>query len=253
MNKKKILTIIASVLIFCFIGVILIFINGMWGNPISAAIATKSIKSYVSKTYPDMDLEVTKAKYNFKFNTYMSKIQSKSSMDTNFTVDWSDGSIYDSYEYDVLRRYKTFDRLSREFDSKVEEIISKEFEHETSILIADFGKGDMDLSNLSLDMPLDIANPPFPAYLTVYVINSEISYEALSSCLLELYHIMQKHGIPIDLYSVVLEDTLQGEEKPDPEGESLYLFDYPADKIESEELIEEIKLHQKEYEENHLK
>lgn len=253
MNKKKLAIIVTTVLFLCIFGIVLMFINSFWGNPISAAIATRSIKSYVKETYPDMDLEISDAKYNFKFNSYVSWIQSKTSKDTNFTVDWSDGAIYDSYEYDVLGRYRTFERLSTEFSQKVVEIVRKEFKYETSILYGDFGKSELDLSKLTLDMPLDFNNLPLPTDLTVYIMSDEISYEVLSAHLLELYRIMESHQIPIDQYTVVIEEPIPGEAKSALNGESLHLIDFPSEKIESEDLIAVIKEHQKAYEAEHTK
>lgn len=253
MNKKKIVNIIIVVFLFCIVGVVLLFINAFRGNPISAAIATKSIKNYVKETYPDMDLEVSDAVYNFKISSYVSKIQSKSSIDTSFTVDWSGGKIYDSYEFDVLGKFTTYKRLSKEFDNKVTEIINQEFPYEITLLIADFKFDKTDFSKLTLDMALDMSNPPLTTYLTVYLTSDVINYEFLSARLLELNKIMEEHQIRVDIYSIIVEEPMENGEKADPNGESIHLYDFPVEKLGAEDLIAAIKEHQKEYEANNSK
>lgn len=251
--KKSIKIIIVTLLILGFLSFIFWIVNSIWGNPISASIAGHKIKNYVQQTYPDMDVEISKVTYNFKFNTYQSQIQSNTSKDTRFRIEWYDGRIFDSYEIDVEGRYVTYERLSTEFSNKVEEIVRKEFPYETSILFADLSKTEINSDKLSLDMPFDVHQPPLPTALTIYILCNEISYDQLSARLLELYDIMNSYQIPIDLYNVVLEEPLQEGEKPAPGGEALYLYDFPVEKIASTDLIAVIKEHQIAYEAEHEK
>lgn len=237
-----------------FVGFIANLVIAFYGNPISSAIATKKIRTYVSETYPNMELKVPKAVYNFKFDEHISHVKSKTSQDTHFDVSWVRGKIYDSYENFVTGRVNTFDRLSREFSDKVEQVIQKEFPYKTSILFADLGKEEQNIEFLTLDMPLDLSNPPMHAELVIYILSHDASYEFLSTRILELQQLMQKNNIPIDNYSVVVEEPLiEGEEKAAPDGERIYLYDFPSDKISSDNLIEVIKEHQKTWEASHQK
>lgn len=253
MNKRRLGTIIIILILLFIIGVIFLFFDSFYGNPIGAAIAKHKITNYVQTKYPDMNLDMSKVKYNFKNDSYFSIIQSNKVDDIRFTVYFSSGELNDTYKNDVTGRYKTYDRLSREFDSRVEEIISKNFMHDIDFVLADFGKDDNDLRNLTLDMPLDLTNPPLPAYLSVYLYSSDVNYEKLSSCLMELYDIMNNNSIPIDFYSVVIREPLPEGEKAAPDGEHLHLFDFPAEKIQSNNLIIDIKEHIRAYEEEHEK
>ncbi len=251
MQRKRIhwSTIILVIILLLFLSFIASFIMAFYGNPITAAIATNKIRSYVSETYPEMELEVPKAGYNFKFKEYISHVKSNTSPDTHFDVSWVKGKIFDTYESFVIGRGNTFDRLSREFSDKVEQILQKEFPYQTSILFADLGKEEQNIKHLTLDMPLDVSNPPMPAGLTIYIMSHDASYEFLSARILELKQIMEENSIPIDTYTVVVEEPLiDGEEKADPEGERIYLFDFPSNKISSDNLIEVIKEHQKSWE-----
>jgi hypothetical protein len=216
-------------------------------------IATSQMRSYVEKNYPDMNLEVSKAGYNFKFKDYVAHVQSTTSVDTGFSVSWNDGKINDSYEIDVLKRYNTYQRLQRELSHIVETAIGNEFPCRTSILFADVYKATDDFSMLTLDMPLDTETIPLPVTLTIYFYQDEINYEVFSKRLLELYDIMNRNKIRMDFYSVVMEEPSEDGEKPNSSGESIYLYDYPANKIVSEHFIEDIKEHIAEYEKEHEK
>jgi hypothetical protein len=253
MKNMKWSRIIITVITLLFVGFVINLITSFYGNPITAAIATSNIRSYVEKTYPLSNLEVPKASYNFKFSEYASHVQSKTSMDTEFSVAWSKGRIYDSYESDVVNRYTTFQRLQQEFSKTIEDIVIKEFPYETSMLFADLGKADTDLKKLSLDMPLDLNNPPLPSTLVIYILSNEISYEYLSARLLEVRDIMEQHKIPIDFYSIAIEEPMPEGEKSAPGGQSIHLIDFPAEKIGNENLVEAIKEHQREYEEKRKK
>jgi hypothetical protein len=248
MKRKILVRILLTVFILLFLTFLFNIYNSLFGNPISAAIAASKIHDYVNQTYSDMDIEVSEASFNFKFDEYYSRVKSKTSMDTCFTVSWSNGKIYDSYESDVTNRYMTYQRLSLEFTNEVEKIISEEFPYECSILFADFGKSDTELKSLTLDMPLNLENPPLPSTLTAYVLSKNVSYEFLRDRLLELANIMEKHDIKMDFYSVVIEEPLPEGEKAAPGGKSLYLYDFPAEKLTESDLMEAIRQHQKLYE-----
>jgi hypothetical protein len=253
MGKNKLLKIMMGVVVLIFLGLILSVVNGFYGNPLSATIATNRIRAYVNDQYPDMDLEVSKAKYNFKFSEYYSRVESKTSQDTNFSVGWSKGRIDDDYEYEVKNHFTTYRRLQEELDHTVQEILEREFPYETSIEFMDFSK-ESDFSLLQLDMSIDMSNPPLPTTLTVYILSKDINYDILVERMRELADIMDKNEIHVDYYSIVLEQPLkEGEEKPAPDGERLYLYDFPADNMQQQNLIGLIKQHQSDWEENHTK
>jgi hypothetical protein len=52
---------------------------------------------------------------------------------------------------------------------------------------------------------------------------------------------------------LVLQEPLAGGEKAAPEGRSLYLYDFPSEKISEPDLAASIKEHQKEWEEENSK
>ncbi len=241
MSKKKIHRIIWAITIFLIVFLSFSIYNSIMGNPISAKIANSKIKAYVSNTYPDLDLTVSKTRYSFKDSSYSSLVQSKTSQDTVFSVSYIQGKITDHYDYEVASHITTYQRLTDSFQNEIENILNREFPYTSSILIASYGKEDSDMDKLTLDMPFDLNNPPMPASLTIYSISEEQTYEILSERLVELKTIMDQHQIPISTYSLVLESS---DEKNKPAESRLYLFDFPAEKIDSKDLISEIKNHQ---------
>lgn len=241
-DTKNLLKVLGGLGAFSILGFLLFIVNSFVGNPISSMHATYEIKSYVKDTYPDLNLKVESAVYNFKNSEYASRVNSEDSIDTTFRVAWRKGRIIDGFDYEVTSRYSTFIRIQNEFNKAVEEIIEKEFPYQTSILFADLYKEDF--SDLELDMTLNIQEPPLPATLTVYILSNEISYEVLRDRLLELYRIMTKHKIPIELYNVVIEETTEDGKDRIPGGESIHLFDFPTEYIDEPDLIGIIKEHQ---------
>ncbi len=241
MNKKKIHRIIWAITIFLIVFLSFSIYNSIKGNPISAKIANSKIKAYVNNTYSGLDLTVSKTRYSFKDSSYNSLVQSKTSQDTVFMVSYTRGKVTDYYDYEVANHITTYRRLTDSFQKEIETILSREFPYTSSILIAAYGKEDSDIDKLTLDMPFDLNDPPMPASLTVYSISEEQTYEILSERLVELKTIMDQHRIPISTYSLVLEPS---DEKNKPAESRLYLFDFPTEKIDSKDLISEIKNHQ---------
>lgn len=253
MIAKNICKIIVGIITGAIVLFIINIITSFTGNPISASIAESKINEYIEAEYSfirDLDYKEKKAKYNFKFGCYGKYVQSASSPDTGFYVYYSDGKVDDEYEGYVLGKFNTFSRLTNEFDDIVEKIIEEGFPYETDMVIAGIAKEEDGIKQLELDMPLDIHNLPAKSELTVYVYANTISYEVLRDRLVELDLLMKKNDIRIDIYSVVIEEPRTENEK---HGERLHLFDFPAEYIASDNLIETIKTHQKQWEDKHEK
>jgi len=108
-NKKLLVQIVAGAVGLCIIGFLLSALNGIFGNPLSAALARNKIRVYVAENYAEENFQVPRATYNFKDQSYMTIIQSETSADTRFSISvLRDGEIYDSYEFDVTEKFNTF-------------------------------------------------------------------------------------------------------------------------------------------------
>lgn len=205
MTKKKLaLKITCAVLAILLIAILLLVLNGFVGNPISSAIAKNNIEKYVKQNYDRNEFEIGKVSYNFKFGEYCSFVQSKKSKDTGFQVTYRNGEIQDNYESNVTNRYMTWSRLSDEMTKQVKEVMKKEYSYKTEYAFTDCGKSADYMSQLTLDMELDIHKPPIPITLTISAITSNPSSKEVEKAMVEAYQIMKQNNIPIAYYSVSL-------------------------------------------------
>lgn len=234
---------IITILIIAFFGVLIfLFINAFTGNPVSAFFASGKIKAYAAQAYPTLDLTLSEVGYNFKNNAYGCHAQSKSSEDTNFYISYSRGKVSDDYPYEVANHFTTYRRLNEEFSQLVEDIILKDYPHETTLILGDL-VGDTQL--LTPDKPLNLDEMPLKLSLTVWMLSDIRNEEQMATLLLELHHLMVSKGIAIDQYTLRLEEPLPEEAKPGS-GDNLYLEDFPAQSITDnvDELAALIENHQ---------
>lgn len=234
------LIVIMTVLIF--LGCIFCFVNIFTGNPVSAFIASHKIKDYAAVTYPNLNLELSKARYNFENNAYSCYACSKDSEDTKFYIQYSRGKVRDDYEYEVANHFTTYRRLSKEFNLMVKNILKKGFPHKTTLVIGDL-VGDTVL--LTPNEPLNLDNMPLELSLTVYMLSDVRNEEVMAALLQELNQLMLDRKIAIDTYTLSLEEPMPEESKPGS-GSNLYLDSFPAKYITDDQgsLISEIKKHQ---------
>lgn len=126
MNKKRIgLKIGAFILAVILIGLIGSLANAFLGNPVSASLASKAAKDYLEENYSHLDLALERPVYNFKFNEYMVKAWSKTSIDTWFNIYYRKGEIIrDDYESHVLGKFNTLYRLENELNLQITPIVA---------------------------------------------------------------------------------------------------------------------------------
>ena len=110
-STKKVLKIVAGILLVAVISVTVYFYLGFFGNPVSKILCRNSAEKYVSENYPDCHIE--NVGYNFKDGRYFANIQKEGSVDTNFFVytDWLGNIKYDSYESYVTSGKNTVNRM----------------------------------------------------------------------------------------------------------------------------------------------
>lgn len=133
MKKKN--KFILGALAFILIPLILWLANGFLGNPISKSLANRSAEKYIEKTYPDMNLELDGAVYDFYDGKYNVLVTSPDFDDVRFSIDISQiGKIVmDSYGEYVGSGFNTWERINIEYRNMVDEIIeSKDFNYNLS-------------------------------------------------------------------------------------------------------------------------
>lgn len=240
--KIKFGNLVAAAVILLILGFIFCLVNSFTGNPVSAFVASRKIQDYAAVHYPASDLVLSDVKYNFKNNAYGCYAQSTKSEDTKFYIQYGHGSVSDDYEYEVANHFTTYRRLSKDFNDMVTGIIEKNYSHETTLIIGDLTG---DTQQLTPDEPLNLNDMPLELSLTVYILSDVRNEEQIASLLLQLHQLMQRKNIPIDQYTLRLEEPLPEESKPGS-GNNLYLEKFPAANItgSQKDLVSVIREHQ---------
>lgn len=219
---------------------LLFFVNAFVGNPISNALAKKAAQKYADITYNDLNLQVERNGYNFKFSVYYVFMQSTTSQDTAFSINAdSFGNILgDDYESEVANNFTTYRRLDSELRQIAERVIAGTLDYDFDNIFLHFAK-DADFMELERDMKLDIYNPPLPLTVDVTLFSEDISYTKIAEVAKALEYVLQQQRIPVDAYSIRL---LPLSNKPEKENQAvswvnaLSLSDFPANQMNEESL-----------------
>ena len=220
--KKRILKIAAFVFAIALIVGVCVFANGLVGNPISKAVATKTAEKHIEENYADKDFEIERVTFSFKDGYYHAFIYSPSSIDSDFTilVDMWGKLRYDTYEDRVLSGGNTADRISRDYRAVVDKVLdSQAFPYNEHI-----GYGDFDFyprehleeytvpeyalitEDLTLDAFYDVNELGAKhGKLTIYIDDDTVSYERLSEILLDIRRIFDDSGVKFYVIDCVLE------------------------------------------------
>lgn len=240
MKIKMILSIVA---VLAVIVVIFFIVNGLVGNPISKYIVKKAAVKYIDLNYSELDLEIEKVYYNFKFDRYGVFVQSRTSKDTAFTI-YSDsyGNIKeDDYAYEVANNFTTLRRLESELKVKADEMIKNklnyDFENTRFRLVEENNEKDIDLNKLQLDMELDIYNPPALLEADVVIYTDNVSYDKIAEVARELEKSLREQKINVSKYSIRLIPTSdKRENEPAIWANSLSVTFFPANLISEDNL-----------------
>ncbi|RJX36599.1 hypothetical protein D3P09_27085 [Paenibacillus pinisoli] len=207
-TRKKIMQVIAGIIAFSLIGFILYMANGFVGNPVSAAIAKTAIKQYMETQYPEMEYEfATKVGYNFKDGSYIGRVQSLTSEDTRFYVEYhGKNDIKDDFNFNVLGYHQTMDRLSKEYGN----VLQKELSEQIGIpvrrvfVMYQYDKVSDYENLLSLDMKLD-PRLPIPLHINISVDTAEADLEQASEWIKQSHEWAKAQGYPIKQYGMDVE------------------------------------------------
>ena len=201
---------IAGILGIFLMGIVLWGANDLLGNPISAAFATHKVKEYVAEKYPELDLEVGKAHYNFKFKTYGVDVSSKTSIDTHFSVEYRNGKIkYDEYESYVQGKFNTRDRLGETCAKEVIPLLSRiaQLQDNTTMvnLVDPERLGESERESLEKSIVLDMPfNKALAANMciTIRAELTDTSPKNLEELLKESYAILKEEGYKFKNYEL---------------------------------------------------
>ena len=237
--KKRILTLLA-VLLLLAAGWIA---NAFLGNPVSAFLVRRNAREYIRTAYPQMDLRLEDARYSFKDGSYHAFVVSDSSRDTHFTLYYDAlGRLFaDTYEDRVTSGWNTIRRLDEAY-RQITDPVLESLPYDVHIAFGELrhffeeeevpGYPAIPLTELEPDKEYDISELGAAyGHLVLYLTVGDTSPGAAAQMLPEI----GKHLEVVPFYSLDL--TLQ---KADG-GEELYLRNFPAEEIASENLEEKIR------------
>lgn len=218
--------------------------NGLFGNPISGFLAKTTARQYIETNYGDLELEIQRAGYNFKFNSYCVFVRSAVSEDTAFTIYVNSlGKVLrDDYEYEVANRFTTWRRLDEELWEFTSEQIGSRVEYDMESFFLRFveeKEGNQDLMKLEPDMELDIHDPPLPLKADIVIYHEDVSYSTVAAVIRELEAVFREQNIPVSMYGVTI---IPLSDKPEQEGQAgtwiraLSVTDFPADLMDADNL-----------------
>lgn len=211
-NIKKVLKIVAGILLVAVISVTVYFYLGFFGNPVSKILCRNSAEKYVAENYPDC--YVNSRGYNFKDGRYFANIQKEGSMDTNFFVyaDWLGNISYDSYESYVSSGHNTANRMMMEYRELLRDTIKQEdVDYTLDIFHGDilndyYGKEFHNLNaynaaympreEIILDKQYDYTDISYKyGYVCLYVWDENVSVSRAAEILLDVKQRLDSHNI----------------------------------------------------------
>ena len=215
--------------------------NAFMGNPVSAYLAHNSAQQYVNEKYKDLNLEVGKASFNFKFDHYSVQVKSSSSQDTHFSIEVdSFGHVEnDNYRGAVLSRANTYNRLNEVYEKYAEPYIKENMPYEFDMVIAQLNeKNDSLVEKLEIDAVYKPTEMPMKGQITIYLYSDDLSWGNVAKVTLELDALMEKANLEVGEYTVVLEPLV---EKTENKGQSFGIYDFPKEKLKSPELAKDME------------
>lgn len=249
LKKVIILIIIVAIIVPIFY-----FINEIWGNPISKAIAKSKAKDYLEEHYEVENLRIDRVVYNFKIDAYSADIVSDSSIDTHFSVYITKlGKVLgDSYDQEVVNGWNTYCRIDETYRDIVDSVIMnhnlnvnsdinfgtiKLLEKSDYMYGVEFG---VQMSSLEIDKQYDINELSKSAgHIIYYALSEDVSLEKACELLLQIKQAFDDERVPF--YAIDLELRESNGEKPALDGDSIHVKEFLYTDIDQAGLEERVK------------
>ncbi len=250
-KKKRIMKILAALTAFVLIGVVLVFVNAFFGNPVSYLLARHSAVQYIEENHPDSDFEIEGVSFFFDSTKYSVKIISPSSKDSCFTLktDFFGRIKYNSYGTDVLKMENTKERINREYCDMVSAVFaSPVFPYEIGFAYSKVNFSDNIFSNpgqtgvifadeLVLDKIYDMKAVGEKAGTVILHVYDEATVEKAAEILEKTKLLLDTADIKFNSIDFSLTEMLSD----DPKGEKLIRLEgFPEAFIGSDYLTEKI-------------
>ena len=256
--KKKYWKLIALFIALGLIFSLLSFANSLVGNPLSEALAERSVQRYLAEHYPNTDFYVDRMVFSFKDSSYHAFILSPTSVDTDFslTIDLWGRVYWDTYE-DVLGGFVTAQRLDQEYRALTDQVFLRStFPYECQIAfgtleihpreamenpdVTDIPDYALVQEELVIDGIYDThALGAQAGHLIVYIDLQGFSPEIAAQILLTVRSEFDSAGIPFRAIDLTLQYPLP-EEGPRPD-DHLSVADFPYGQIVPEGLEQRVE------------
>lgn len=239
---KKWTKIIAGIIAFILIGGLLWFANGLVGNPISKMLANRSTEGYIEENYPEMELELKDATYNFKNGRYNVCVKSPTSIDTHFSIDISPTGevVGDSYSNYVLGKFNTWNRINIGYRKMVKDIFEAyDFPYESDIDYGELKLREKEISDqfgepyglnrkeLEIDHKYNIKEiAKDSGHIVFYTEADKIDSKKASEILLDIKNIFDDKSVPFYAISFTLQEPMTEENKRDRDSFNVREFLY---------------------------
>lgn len=224
----KIKKMLAGLIILIFIWFILSFVNGFMGNPISKLIVNQAAQKYVEQNYPDLNLELDKAIYNFKDDKYYVAVKSKTSIDTHFSIGFTGmgKQISDNYKSVVLEKFNTWERLNESYCQLLDTSVENDFPYESEIFFGEILDKSQNFAELELDKEYDIQEiAREKGHIVLYITSNTLNEDNLTKTLFEVKTLFDQKQIPFYSIDLTLQAPLS-EKKPGRESIQIENFLY---------------------------
>lgn len=206
--RRKGWRVAAGLAAFALIGLILFAANAFLGNPISSAIAKSAMKEHIHTRFPELKFRFdSKVGYNFKDGSYVAQVQSLTSGDTRFYVEYHGRSdVRDDYNFQVTEYSKTLQRLELSYGELLKDEWSRELglhiRHVHAMYQTD-GVNDYK-AHLKLDMPFD-PRIPIPLSINISMDASSMDVTQASDILRRAHEWAASQGYPVEQYAMDVE------------------------------------------------
>ena len=254
--KKKGLKILALVLALVLIIGIGVFANGLVGNPVSKALATKSANEYIKTNYSDKDFVIEEVNYDFKTGGYYARVTSPTSIDSHFSLsfDFFGKLTLDCYD-DVTTGWNTAYRLDEDYRNVVKTVTeSKSFSEKYSIAHGEipFALSDYPIDeetpeyafsseDIVLDKIYDISEVGANhGKLILHAYDEEVTAEKLAELLLDVKNKFDKSGVTFKAVEFVLEQP-KTEDEAQMSDKQIRVRDFYYSDIYEDGLVERVK------------
>ena len=193
-----------------FVLIVLAAVNGIFGNPVSKALAERGADKVIAEKYGDLDLSREKVIYNFKDGDYVAHLKVKDSVDPHFELCFdSFGRLHrDSYDERIFQTLARFDVALRDYGHG----LKKAYDFPYEITLSYWDKVDP-TDYLTVDQPVDMKHLPFKLQAQIKGVGDEVAAKGAMAMLQRAQEIMDAEGLNVTAYTIDLTSEKSVNEK----------------------------------------